>query len=185
MVMNEGSEVKIGFHKFLPEMAREVHENIGKTYLLATNVGGLIVLGGLTLGLAGDKLYPAMFLGGGGLIALMPGMALMRTILDVYDQTSFDKVYPGIVEGKLIGLDTLKAVVIDKVNAVVPEQGADPLRFKPQSLIPYKKRLISEFAKTINTETATDFLFEMLLETQDLELKQFMTKMLKNMGKII
>jgi len=173
------SELKISYHKFLPEMVGEVRENIGKMHLFTLNIAGALGLGGLFLGLTGEKLYPEMFIATSGIVALMSGFGLIRTLEEVYRQNAFEKIFPDILGKGSIGLDALKSIMADKVNAVVPEQSHDPLKFKPQSLIPYKKRLILEYAKTIKTERSAGVLYDMLMATPNLELKKYMATMLK------
>lgn len=181
--VSQTPRLKIAPHKFLPEMIGEVRENIGKIYLFTLNVAGALGLGGLFLGLTGEKLYPGMTIATSGIVTLIGGIGLARTAAEVYRQNAFEKIFPTALENGSISPEALKIIVADKANAVVPEQSADPLKFKPQSLIPYKKRLILEFAKSAKTEESAGVLYDMLKATENLELKKFIIFTLKRYGK--
>lgn len=177
-------QIDVAYHKFVPEINAELAENIGIKHLVPLNLAAALGLGGLFMASIGDKVFPAGAIPTSAIVALMGGYAFLRTAAEVFRQPAIDKIFPGLTTEKTaLGIDELKAIVVDKANAVVPEQSEDPLKFKPQSLVSYKKRLILELAKTMPAEETTGALYHMLLAAPNLELKKYILSVLKRYGR--
>lgn len=178
------SQVDISWQKFLPEMIGEVNYNVGNQVLTSVDIAGVVGLAGLFFNWAGDKSFAEMSLLAGASVGFMGGTALYRTLSEVYRQNAIEKAFPAEFAKDYISISNLKSIITDKVNAIVPEKNnRDPLKFKSQPLIPYKKRLIHEFAKIVKSEKSAIDLYDMLMSTSNLKLKKYIIKMLERYGK--
>lgn len=177
-------KVDISWQKFLPEMVGEVNCTVGKEFLTSIDTAGVVGLAGLFFNWAGDKSFATMALLTGASVGLIGSTALYRTVSEVYRQNAIEKAFPIEFTKDSINIQELKSIITNKVNAIVPEKNyKDPLKFKPQSLIPYKKRLIYEFAKTVKSEKSAMDLYDMLMNTSNLKLKKYIITMLGHYGK--